>query len=109
LEPESQPEEVAAEVGCREEDEEILPLAPEKVVRLGETPGPQLTLDSTEVDTAELPDKGDLSPELPQVTEDVDALDVEFELPSCELVIEHLSSEVDFGNSWRGEGRGMFG
>jgi hypothetical protein len=24
-------------------------------------------------------------------------------------VIEHLSSEVDFGNSWRGEGRGMFG
>jgi hypothetical protein len=43
LEPESQPEEeVAAEVVFPEKAEEMLPPAPEKVVRLGETPGPVL-------------------------------------------------------------------
>jgi hypothetical protein len=40
-----------------------------------------------------------IPPEPPQVTEEIDALDAEFDSPSSQPVIEHLWSEVDFDNS----------
>jgi len=80
-----------------EQDEEVLPAAPEAVVQSGETPGPQLALDSTEVPVGEDSEKATLqTPRVEEPAADVAA----FEPLSAEPVaFPQLDPEYDEDSS----------
>jgi hypothetical protein len=78
--------------------DEILPPAPESLVSHGETPGPQLALDSTEAGLHHVPEHG-TDVKVPQESATEPADDVEetaaFSTPSPEPTIEHLEDKVE--------------
>ena len=71
---------------------EVLPPAPESIVSHGETPGPQLALDSSEVGLHHLPDPAIRVGDVPTVC-DTETADVDTRL--LQPTIEHLEDKVE--------------
>jgi len=81
---------------------ETLPSAPESVVSHGETPGPQLALDSTEVGLHPVPESAthveqpqEFIAQLTDVPPVDDAEAADFSIPLSEPTIEHLEDKVE--------------
>lgn len=70
-----------------ETEPDTLPPAPESVISHGETPGPQLALDSTEAGLHHAPDVEEPREPVPEY----------FDAPLTEPVIEHLEDKVEDG------------